>query len=80
VTVLSPITAMALPPMVIGTVIGTATWVPPRRPPMPEVLIPPMAGATGAGAVPEPPVTALVPTTEMPLPTTETGAVTGATT
>ena len=69
---------MALPPTVTGAVTGATTWVPLAVPSSPEVLDP-IAGAAGAAVPPVVPVASLSPRSEMALPPTVTGAVTGAT-
>ncbi|HEY5876877.1 MAG TPA: hypothetical protein VIT64_16330, partial [Ilumatobacteraceae bacterium] len=75
-TVLSPITETALPPMVMGALITGMIWFPLRIPSSPEV--------TGAIQVPPlllvvvpwlPPMTVLSPMTETALPVTFTGAL-----
>jgi hypothetical protein len=70
---------MALPPIVIGELRGTAICVPPSTEPVPVARLPPPVAAA-EGAADPPPITELVPAAEMALPVTEIGAVTGAST
>ena len=79
---LSPMTEIALPPTVTGAVTGAVTCVPLPTASVPEVsgavVLPPDAGA--GAVVPLLPVLSLSPMTEIALPPTVTGAVTGAVT